>query len=163
MPKVIVDTSTIQYLYQIGQFQLLYHLYGEILVPQAVRAELKVGREQGILLPELMSLSWCIEPSPVQVQRASEVILNSPGLGYGECEVLCLACCVTDPLVIMDDRLGREWAKLNIPLTGTLGVLLKGKQNGLLEGVAPLLDDLNRLGFRLDPATRQSVMKLANE
>jgi predicted nucleic acid-binding protein len=48
-------------------------------------------------------------------------------------------------------------------VTGTLGVLLKGKQLGYLNAIAPELDRLDRLKFRLSAATRAVVLKLANE
>ncbi|MGV8039344.1 MAG: DUF3368 domain-containing protein [Thermoanaerobaculaceae bacterium] len=50
-----------------------------------------------------------------------------------------------------------------IRTTGTLGILLKCKQNGLVAAVRPLIDELDRLGFRLATHTRRSVLKLAGE
>ncbi len=71
---------------------------------------------------------------------------------------------IPDSLVILDDALARGYAQqLNITITGTLGVLLKGKQLGYLDASAPLLDELDALNFRLAPATRTAVLKLANE
>jgi hypothetical protein len=52
---------------------------------------------------------------------------------------------------------------LNLTLTGTLGVLLESKETGHLPAVAPVLDRLEQLRFRLDPVTRQAVLKLAGE
>ena len=52
---------------------------------------------------------------------------------------------------------------LNLALTGTLGVLLKAKETGLLPAVAPVLERLEHLRFRLDPETRQAVLRLAGE
>jgi uncharacterized protein len=75
-----------------------------------------------------------------------------------------LATTIPDSLVILDDALARVYAQqLNIPITGTLGVLLKGKQSGYVDAIAPLLDELNALNFRLASATRAAVLKLANE
>jgi uncharacterized protein len=51
----------------------------------------------------------------------------------------------------------------SISFTGTLGVLLKAKQTGYLPHVAPLLDRLESLRFRLDHTTRQAVLTLAGE
>ena len=67
-------------------------------------------------------------------------------------------------LVILDDRLARSHAEaLRLPVTGTLGILLRAKSEGLLPRVAPVLDKLNRLGFRLSSRTAAAVLKLANE
>ncbi|MGC8451806.1 MAG: hypothetical protein ACL9RN_02135 [Cylindrospermopsis raciborskii] len=44
MPNVIINTSPMQYLYQINLLSLLPKLYGKIIVPQSVVNELEVGR-----------------------------------------------------------------------------------------------------------------------
>jgi len=160
MPEVITDTSPIQYLYQIAQLDLLPTLYGQISMPQAVADELAQGRAQGISLPDPTSLSWIIL-CPVS---SSILIPGIPGLGAGEREALSLATTIPDSVVILDDALARGVAQqLNILMTGTLGVLLRGKQSGYMDAIAPELDKLNALNFRLAPATRAAVLKLANE
>ena len=160
MPEVITDTSPIQYLYQIAQLELLPNLYRQIRMPQAVADELAQGRVQSISLPDPTSLSWItLYPVP-----SSNLVPNLPNLGAGEREALSLAMTIPDSLVILDDALARSYARqLNIPITGTLGVLLKGKQSGYVNAIAPLLDELDTLNFRLAPATRAAVLKLANE
>ncbi|MFM7448099.1 MAG: DUF3368 domain-containing protein [Leptolyngbyaceae cyanobacterium] len=160
MPEVITDTSPIQYLHQINQLNLLPTLYAQIRMPQAVADELAQGRTQGISLPDPISLSW-ITLCPVP---STFLIPDLPNLGAGEREALSLATTIPDSLVILDDALARSYAQqLNIAITGTLGVLLKSKQSGYVEALTPLLDQLNALNFRLSPATRAAVLKLANE
>jgi predicted nucleic acid-binding protein len=67
-------------------------------------------------------------------------------------------------VVIVDDFLARRTAEaLHIPLTGTLGVLLSAKRAGLIAQIAPLLDHLHALQFRVSPATRAAVLKLSGE
>lgn len=160
MPEVIVDTSPIQYLYQIAQLDLLATLYGRVKMPPAVANELAEGRAQGVSLPDLTALSW-ITLCPVP---ASWLIPDIPNLGAGEREALSLAMMCPDALVILDDGLARGYAqRLQIRVTGTLGVLLKGKQLGYLNAIAPEIDRLDSLKFRLSAATRAVVLKLANE
>ncbi len=50
-----------------------------------------------------------------------------------------------------------------IRLTGTLGILLDAKQAGLLEEIAPLLERLQALGFRLSQGTKAAVLRIAGE
>ena len=58
----------------------------------------------------------------------------------------------TTPMII-DERLARRHAKrLGLTLTGTLGVLLKAKERGLVPTVEPLIDELRQGGIRLDDA-----------
>jgi predicted nucleic acid-binding protein len=50
------------------------------------------------------------------------------------------------------DLLARTCAKeLGVSLTGTLGILLKAKPAKHIHTLAPLIEQLNILGFRLSP------------
>lgn len=48
--QVIVNTSPLLYLYQVGYLELLQRLYSQILTPPAVIEELVIGKSE----PELM-------------------------------------------------------------------------------------------------------------
>ena len=160
MPELIADTSPIQYLYQTDLLDLLPSLYSMITIPQAVVYELEEGRARGIKLPDLAALLW------VKVKHVREQALLSlaTDLGRGEREVLALSIQTPDSIALLDDALARQYASLlGIVFTGTLGVLLKAKQSGHLSALAPVLDQLESLRFRLDSATRQAVLKLARE
>ncbi|MGQ0593878.1 MAG: DUF3368 domain-containing protein [Gammaproteobacteria bacterium] len=85
-------------------------------------------------------------------------------LGPGETEVLALALESQDPIVILDDALARQVASvLKLRLTGTLGLLVDAKRKGLVPSVAPLLNELQALGFRTAVHTRAAVLKRAGE
>ena len=160
MPEVISDTSPLQYLHQVGLLNLLPILYGQVTVPQAVARELKQGRIQGLDLPDVENISW------LQVKAVEEThsISSARGLGPGEREVLALALNTRDALAVLDDGHARHYARLlKISFTGTLGVLLRAKQTGQLAAVAPVMDQLDLLSFRLDPKTREAILNLARE
>jgi len=96
------------------------------------------------------------------VSEAALPLVND--LGPGETEVLALALESADAIVIIDDALARQVAEtLGIRLIGTLGVLLDAKRAGLVPAVAPLLDQLQALRFRLASHTRAAVLELAGE
>ncbi|MEM6453727.1 MAG: DUF3368 domain-containing protein [Acidobacteriota bacterium] len=158
--EVIADTSPLQYLHQTGCLELLPQLYGSILVPEAVVAELDVGRQRGVVLPDPDRLPW------IRTVAAPhrDVLSLAVDLGPGEREVLALAAGRAGSLALLDDRLARHFARhLNVAFTGTLGVLLKAKTVGHLNAVRPILDRLQALGFWLAPATRQAALRLAGE
>lgn len=160
MPEVVVNTSPLQYLFQLGLLDLLPALYNEVLVPEGVVQEISTGHFRGISLPDLGSLPW-LKTRPV---RNRAVLPLAAGLGLGEREVLALALEIEDPLVVLDDSLARRFARrLEVSLTGTLGLLLKAKQSGRIDSVQPYLNRLEELGFRLDAGTRAAVLKLAGE
>lgn len=67
-------------------------------------------------------------------------------------------------VVILDDGVARRAAGLlDIKLTGTLGLLLDARKKGLIPAVKPFLSELDQLRFRVSPATRAAVLKLAGE
>jgi len=154
MPKVIINTSPIQYLYQTNLLDLLPQLYGEIILPQGVALELAEGRNLGVAVPNPENYPWFkLIPSP----DLNLTPLSTVGdiLGRGEKEAIALGLEIFDSLIILDDNLARNYAKeLKLKITGTLGVLLKAKQKGYLNLINPVIEELILLGFRLDGTTR---------
>jgi predicted nucleic acid-binding protein len=157
---VISNTSPVFYLHRLRSLDLLRKLYQRIIVPEAVVDELKAGRDQGEDVPEVAEYDW-IEVRSVRVPELIRLITD---LGAGEAQVLALALEEPGSLVILDDRLARQIAKLqNIRMTGTAGVILKAKQEGYVSAVAPLLEKLLQLNFRLSETAKASILKLAQE
>ncbi len=160
MPEFICNTSPFQYLHQIGHLDLLPALTRGVVVPPAVVEELDAGRALGLDLPDLRSLGWVTLRTPA----SSPALPLAADLGKGESAVLALALESNDPLVILDDGLGRRVAELlRIPLTGTLGILLDAKEARMIAALNPMLDQLDSLRFRLSAATRAAVLRLAGE
>lgn len=157
---VICNTSPFQYLHQINQLHLLPALCDKIIIPPAVLNEIETGRLAAVNLPDLSQLDWLILRTPAG-QSALPLIAD---LGAGESEVLMLGLELPGATVILDDLLARRVAEsLNLPLTGTLGVLLDAKRAGIIQEIRPLLNQLQALRFRLAPNTYQAVLKLAGE
>ena len=160
MPDVICDTSSIQYLYQLGLLHVLPALAEEVIVPPAVVEELAAGRALGVSLPDLTALEWVVIRRPTS-EPALPLVTD---MGPGETEVLVLALESRDAVAVLDDALARQVAEtLGLRLTGTLGLLLDAKPVGLVQVVCPLLDQLEALRFRLAPHARAAVLKLAEE
>ncbi|WP_295426671.1 DUF3368 domain-containing protein, partial [uncultured Thiodictyon sp.] len=160
LSEVICNTSPLQYLHQIGQLDLLPRLVGRVIVPTTVAEELSDGRRLGCDLPVPEDLAWIDLRPPPHVRLLRLVA----ALGPGETGVLALALDCRDPVVILDDALARRHASLlGLRLTGTLGILLDAKRAGLIASVTPLIDELQRRGFRLSHPTRCAVLRAAGE
>jgi len=160
LSEVICNTSPLQYLYQLGMLHVFQALAGRIIVPPAVVHELAVGRAQGVSLPDPTVLEWITVRPPA----STAVLPLVMDLGPGETEVLALALESTDAIVILDDALARQMATaLAIRFRGSLGLLLDAKQAGLVSAIAPLLDQLQALGFHLNAETRKLILGLASE
>ena len=160
MPEVIVNTSPLQYLHQVGLLDLLPKLFVRITVAEAVRSELDAGRRLGLSLPDPFRLPWidlCAPASPSGVLLAWD-------LGAGESATLSLALERPGSWVVFDDQLARKAAaSLKLSLLGTAGILLRAKLAGHLSTVAPVLRQLVSLGFRIKPGTARTILKLAGE
>jgi hypothetical protein len=152
MREAVSNTSPLQYLHQADVLDLLPKLYDRVLVPTPVAAELEEGRTRGVALPDVRKLTWVSVVDP----PAPQLLPLAPDLGPGERSALALAA-TRGLLVILDDALARRHAALlGLRCTGTLGM-------GHLPAVRPVLDRLESLRFRLDPATRASALDLAGE
>jgi hypothetical protein len=158
---VICNTSPLYYLHRIGRLDILWRLYGQITVTDAVVAELEAGRACGVEVPDLATMSW--------VRRANPTLFADPtmwpDLGPGECSVLLLGLESAEPvLLILDDLPARRlaaWKRLRV--TGTAGVLLRAKRQGILPAVRPCLNNLVEIGFHLKQELIARILELANE
>lgn len=160
MTETVSDTSPLQYLFQCDLIDLLPALFGRVTIPAAVASEISEGRARGYPLPAIEALSWAHLKAP----RETALLGLATDLGTGEREALALALEAPGSLVLLDDRLARRYAAhLGIPHIGTLGILLRAKKAGRIPSVAPVIDQLERLGFRLDSATRTAVLRVCGE
>ncbi len=157
---VIVNSTPIISLALIDQLELLKHLYGEILIPPAVQAEVHAGGSSGIGRAHLQQASW-IQMRSLQDPRRADLLSD---LDRGEAEVIALAQEINADLVIIDERLGRRHAeRLGLTLTGTLGVLLRAKEQKFVSAIGPLIERLRQGGIRLSEAIVTEALKLAGE
>ena len=160
MPDLICNTSPLQYLHQADVLEFLPTLVGQVYIPEAVAAELQEGRRRNVPLPAVEELSWLIV-RPVRDPTLLPLVTN---LGDGEKEVLALGLETQNPLFLIDDRNARRYARaLELEVSGTLGLLLRAKEQGILDAVRPVLDHLQTLRFRLNIGTRQGVLERAGE
>lgn len=160
MAKIVCDTSPIQYLYQLELLRILPALSECVIIPPAVVREISVGKAAGVNLPDVERFDWLEIHQPDSLLALPLVT----DLGPGETEVLMLALESRELVTVLDDALARQIAEtLDLQFTGTLGLLLDAKCAGLVSEVAPLLDQLDALRFRLASHTRRAVLKLAGE
>jgi len=102
----------------------------------------------------------------IAVRSASEKsgLRISVDLGPGESEVIALGLELPASLLILDDGLGRRIARLNgLAFTGTLGVLLRAKQAGLLDSIRPTLEKLQTTTMWLPEDLVHSILVEAQE
>ena len=159
---VVSNTTPLIGLAQIQRFDLLQQLFGEIHIPQAVYTEAVVaGREEGGAKREVSDATW-IKTKRVQDRLAVEVLLDE--MDSGEAETIVLARELKADWVLMDEKKGRrKLAELGVRKIGTIGILLKAKQIGLIPAVRPDLERLRQQGFSISQDVIESVLRQAYE
>ena len=60
-------------------------------------------------------------------------------------------------------RARQQAEAIGLKVTGTLGILLRAKQAGLIPAVKPLVNDATAQGFRLSTELHRDVLGLAGE
>lgn len=69
-----------------------------------------------------------------------------------------------NPLLILDDLKARKLAKkLNLKITGALGVIHKAKKIGAIEYIKPIIEKLLQTNFRISENIIQELLELNNE
>jgi len=107
------------------------------------------------------NLSWI---KVLEVQDKSNRKMYQAKLHDGEVEVMMLANEISADLLIIDDNAAKKTAKfLGFTVTGTLGVILKAKSEGIIPQVKPIVDEMLRQGFYISPKIIETVLKTANE
>ena len=156
MRKVVVNSTPIIALSEIGRLGILKDLYGEIIIPNAVRNEVTAKDPR-----RLDGHDW-VRDTAITNLAAKEMFTSA--LHDGEVEVMLLAKEVGAALVIIDDGLARRHAKyLGLTITGTIGVLLRAKSAGVITEVTPILDDLIKNEFYISDEVYREVLSLSGE
>lgn len=156
---VIANNTPLVALAWLDRLDLLRDLYGEVLIPFAVRAEF-LEYAPSLRLQTLLATPWI---KPVAV-KSKAFVRGITGLDRGEAEVLALAEERSARLVIIDERKARRMAeRMGFVITGTLGVLLLAKEAGLISTLRPMLETLQTNGFFLDRALINRALVAANE
>ena len=67
-------------------------------------------------------------------------------------------------IILLDESLGRFHAKhAGLRVTGTIGILLKAKKQGLISELKPLILELKEKGVWLSENLIERILELANE
>jgi predicted nucleic acid-binding protein len=159
MLKVISNTTPLLSLLKIGQLNLLKELYGCISIPLAVYNEIEAGKDKNFYI-DISRIEWI----KIENIHETDAKLYCFDLDEGEAEVLILAHEQQADLVILDEIMGRRYAKqMNLKLTGTLGILLNAKKKGIINEIRPLLNELISKGSWLNPALVAKAIEMAEE
>lgn len=161
--KIISDSSPIISFSSIGEILLLNKLFPKgIIIPRAVLDEVVAGELGKEAFVKAVKDKW-IKITPV-INKDIYKYLIKKGLDHGESEAITLAYEKGLP-VLLDEAEARNEAKLiSIPFTGTIGCLLKAKQNHVISKVKPYIDSMIKTcSFRISHELYYKILKSAGE
>ena len=152
---VVSDTSPLNYLVLINEIDLLPKLFGQVIIPEAVLAELS---HRGT--PEAVR-KWAETVPPWLTIRIVSPIQISRNLGPGETEAISLAIELNAELLLLDDRKARNLAReRGLNVAGLLNVLESASIRELVD-LPRIIARLRHTNFRA-PADIVSAMLQRN-
>jgi predicted nucleic acid-binding protein len=147
---VIADTSCFILLTKIDEIHLLRSIYKEVYTTPQIAFEF---RDQ---LPE-----WIIVQDVADKERLNSL---QSELDPGEASAIALSYELPDPILILDDWGARKVAaRLRIAFTGTFGVLVKAKKDGVIKSIKPLIEKIKQTNFRVSEDVLAEILNEAGE
>lgn len=152
---VVADTTPLNYLVLIGEIELLPALYENVLIPLEVHRELQRPKTPSAVCMWANDLpTWC------EVRTVSSMPdAGLSELDAGERDAILLALEAGIDTLLMDESEGRREAmRRNLLVTGTVSVLEKAAQRGLVD-FRDALQRLEKTSFRLSATIRDEFLK----
>jgi predicted nucleic acid-binding protein len=145
---VIADSSCLIALARSGQLDILRVLFGQIVIPAAVYDEVVIQGEGRPGSDEVAQAEWIITK---QVQDQLAVRALRLTLGRGESEAMVLAAETAARFLILDDWRARQSAiGMGLPVIGTLSILQRATEKGLIVNLESSLEKLRQAGFHFE-------------
>jgi predicted nucleic acid-binding protein len=158
---IVSNTTPLSELAKVGQLNLLQKLFGKIIIPQEVYNEVTTGNHRAAsVVPAAQWIEVFTLQSPAQLSQLQIQFK----LDLGEAATIILAEELKANRVLIDEKLGRKVAQSrNLPVTGTIGLLLIAKKKGIIIEVKPILEQFLSQGKRISPILYQEILGMAEE
>jgi predicted nucleic acid-binding protein len=151
---VISDASPLNYLILIECVDVLPALYGSVVVPEGVLAELQRDSTPQVVKEWIAARPGWIDVRQARMQADDALAM----LGVGERQAISLARELKAAAIIIDEERGRKEARrVGLYVIGILGVLRDAAERGLID-LPTALERLRRTNFRVSEPIIQSLL-----
>jgi predicted nucleic acid-binding protein len=158
---IVVNTGPVIALEACGQLSLLRAFHSRVIMPADVAVELTRGATRGAGGPRWPSSTEGIEVLATAVPPPP---LLAAQLDPGEAAVIALALEHGISLVLIDERRGRMVARiLGLRVTGSVGILLRGKKEGRVPSLRQCIDQMRARGVWLSEHLCDAALREAGE
>ncbi len=107
-----------------------------------------------------MDYSWITIEKPA----SHSIPVELKSLGNGECASILLARETSVDQIILDDLNARYAAEtLGLHIIGTIGILMRAKEQNLIPKIAPVLEQLIDAGMWISTEIKQYALELSGE
>ena len=155
----VVNASPVITLAKAGHLLLLERIPTELLLPEAVVAEIAAGPQDD---PARLAVEAGWGKRAIAGSVPDDIL--EWGLGPGENAVLAIARQSMPCTAILDDAVARNCAKaIGLTVIGTLGVVLRAKQRALIGSAADVMRALVGAGLHLDDGTIRAALGRVGE
>ncbi|UCH95686.1 MAG: DUF3368 domain-containing protein [Candidatus Aminicenantes bacterium] len=150
MPKrkrIVINTGPVLALVAAwGELETLRELYDQVIVPYEVSQEILTGGPAEFGVKEFEKANWLIKrKTPTNI---STYLSNS--LDIGEASVIQVALDENIQNVCIDETAGRRIARLhNLKLTGSIGILVRAKNEGFSFSMRDAIQKMKQNGVWL--------------
>lgn len=148
--KLIVNASPLIFLHRGNGWSWLCEFSAsEVLVSDAVMREIRAGWDGAEIDDAVERESRLVSVDDVAIPP----LVAAWDLGTGETQVLshCIRC--STAVAVLDDAAARRCAQsLDIPVVGTLGILLAARRKGWIPAAQPVIEQLISEGLYLSPS-----------
>ena len=168
--SLLVDASAYIRLAAVGAADLLPALSGDVIVPDAVAAEIADPPASEVLSSALEDGRLArTSPGEQRLAKAARHLgraTESPDPVTGDVALLASALEVEDAVVVSDDQEVRKTCRaLSIPLSGSIGVLIRSVETGVIapETARDHLHAMDEVGARLSASLVREAERLIDE
>ena len=131
---VVSDTSPLTALLRVGAADILPQLFNEVIIPEAVREELRRSHAQ---LPPWLRVA--------AVENQEQARAYAQIVDAGEAQAIELARELHADQLLMDERKGRRLAaREGVPVIGLLGLVLLARRNRTIPSARALIERLQQ-------------------
>jgi uncharacterized protein len=162
---VVSDSSPLNYLALLSDFNLLRRIYKNLVIPPAVHREV-VERGAGYPVGGAVRAALGEWISVAEPPDATEVISlrREYRLDLGEGEAILVAEALGNTPLLMDERRGVRCARMRgITVIRTPLIYADAKILGLIDNVREKLDELRLRGFRLSDRHYEQILRELGE
>ena len=147
--QAVTNSTCLIGLERIGRLDLLPQVFDTVFAPPTVVAEVR------------SPLTWLTVQT---VENSAFVAALKTQMDEGEAEAIALAVELDNVILILDDKKARRVAQqIGLKVIGTVGMLLRAKNQGVITEIKLLLTELVQVDFRITNAIIQEALRLSGE